>query len=117
MNDEFSNHAETTATTAEANTRNEIHEVLDRYWKANLKVMAILLSVWALAGLGCGVLLAGVLNRFHFLHTGYPLGFWFAHQGAILVFVALILVYCVWMNILDARHHAELEAIKRKGDR
>lgn len=67
--------------------------------------------MWALAGLGCGVLWADVLNRWTLPGTAYPLGFWFAQQGSIIVFVLVILVYCVVMNRLDERHHAELEAL------
>lgn len=84
---------------------------IDRYWRSNLRVMLALLVVWAAVGLGCGVLLAEWLNQFSL--GGFPLGFWFAQQGAIVVFVLLILVYAVWMTRLDARHHRELEAIRR----
>ena len=83
------------------------------YWRRNLRLMAILLLVWAAAGLGCGILLADWLNQFHL--GGFPLGFWFAQQGSIIVFVVLILVYAVRMGRLDAEHHRELEAI-RSGD-
>ena len=72
--------------------------------------MVALLLVWAAAGLGCGVLFADVLNRFQI--GGFPLGFWFAQQGSILVFVLLILVYCLALNRLDAEHHKELERIR-----
>ena len=70
-----------------------------------------LLAIWAFAGLGFGVLWAEWLNRYAL--GGFPLGFWFAQQGSILVFVALILVYAVVMERLDRRHHAELEALQR----
>ena len=52
---------------------------IDRYWRSNVRIMVALLAVWALAGLGCGVLFADALNRFHL--GGFPLGFWFAQQG------------------------------------
>ncbi len=86
---------------------------IDRYWRRNVRIMAGLLVVWAVAGLGCGVLFADVLNRFRL--GGFPLGFWFAQQGSILIFVLLILVYALLLNRLDDRHHAELERI-RDGD-
>jgi len=71
--------------------------------------MAVLLIVWAAAGLGCGVLFADALNAYRL--GGFPLGFWFAQQGSILVFVVLILVYALAMRRLDAEHHAELAAL------
>lgn len=83
---------------------------IDRYWRSNLRIMAVLLAIWAGAGLGCGVLLADALNRFQL--GGFPLGFWFAQQGSIIVFVLLILVYGLLLNRLDARHHDELEQIR-----
>ncbi|MCC6201528.1 MAG: DUF4212 domain-containing protein [Gammaproteobacteria bacterium] len=89
-----------------------VHAALERYWRDNLRVMAALLAIWALASLGCGVLFADWLNRFHLPFTGFPLGFWFAQQGSIMVFVLCILAYCIAMNRLDLRHHRELEAAK-----
>ncbi len=83
---------------------------IDRYWRTNVRIMAVLLAVWAAAGLGCGVLFADTLNQFEL--GGIPLGFWFAQQGSIIVFVVLILIYAIWMSRLDARHHSELEAIR-----
>ena len=55
------------------------------------------------------------LNRFTLPVTGMPLGFWFAQQGSIIVFVLLILIYCLLLNRLDAQHHKELEKIKGDG--
>ena len=68
-------------------------ESLDRYWRSNLRIMAALLALWAFVSLGCGILFADWLNRFHLPFTGFPLGFWFAQQGSIVVFVLCILVY------------------------
>lgn len=68
--------------------------------------MAILLAVWAVAGLGCGVLFADALNALRL--GGFPLGFWFAQQGSIVIFVMLILVYAVLLNRLDDRYRADL---------
>jgi putative solute:sodium symporter small subunit len=87
-----------------------VQAALDRYWRSNLRIMAGLLVVWAFVSFGCGILWADWLNQFRLPGTGYPLGFWFAQQGSIAVFVVCILVYCIAMNRLDARHHAELEA-------
>ena len=80
---------------------------IGRYWKANLRLMGILLTVWALAGLGAGVLFADYLNELGSI-GGFPLGFWFAQQGSIIVFILLILVYAIAMNRLDEKHHREI---------
>lgn len=84
---------------------------LRRYWRSNVRLMAALLGVWAVVGLGCGVLFADALNRLRI--GGYPAGFWFAQQGSIIVFVLIILVYAVALNRLDAKHHDEIESLKR----
>ena len=86
---------------------------LQRYWHRNLMLMAALLCLWAFVSLGCGVLFADWLNQYQvpFLHI--PLGFWFAQQGSIVIFVLCILVYCVGMNNLDRRHHLELEKLNQ----
>ena len=86
---------------------------IDRYWRKNVAIMVTLLAVWAVAGLGCGVLFADRLNEVRF--GGFPLGFWFAQQGSILIFVVLVLVYAALLNRLDAKHHEELKAIRRDG--
>ena len=77
--------------------------------------MVILLFVWAAVGLGAGVLFADRLNAYTLPGTGFPLGFWFAHQGSIIAFVVLILVYCLLMNRLDERRHREIQQ-SRDGD-
>jgi putative solute:sodium symporter small subunit len=87
---------------------------LERYWLANVRVVAILIPLWAAVSLGCGVLFADVLNRYTLPGTGYPLGFWFAQQGSIIVFVLITLIYCVSMNRLDARHRRDLK--RRQAD-
>lgn len=74
-------------------------------------LMAACLVVWAVVSFGCGILWAEELNRFSFLGTGYPLGFWFAQQGAILTFVILIFIYALAMNRIDAVHHRLLEEV------
>ena len=88
---------------------------LRRYWRANIRIMAVLLGLWALAGLGAGILFADSLNAYRISGTGFPLGFWFAHQGSIIVFVLLILAYCLYMNRLDNRHRRELETTRQEG--
>ena len=69
------------------------------YWRANLSLMLKLLAVWFLVSFGFGILLVEQLNQIQFF--GFKLGFWFAQQGAIYVFVILIFVYVKLMNDLD----------------
>ena len=75
------------------------------YWRANLRLMAVLLLIWFTVSFGFGILLREQLDAVSI--GGVPLGFWFAQQGAIYVFVALIFVYCVAMNRLDRKFAAE----------
>jgi putative solute:sodium symporter small subunit len=70
------------------------------YWRRNLRLMAVLLTIWALVSFGAGILLVEPLNNITML--GFPLGFWFAQQGSIIVFVILIAVYVWRMDKLDA---------------
>lgn len=97
-------------TVKDSSKQSQIHASLDRYWKANVWIMRVLLLIWAIVGLGAGILFADKLNAFQI--AGFPVGFWFAQQGSILIFVLLILVYCIMMNKLDSRHHQELEALR-----
>lgn len=70
-----------------------------KYWKKNLKYLAILLSIWFLVSFVFGILLVDELNTIRM--GGFKLGFWFAQQGAIYVFVILIFIYIRLMNKLD----------------
>lgn len=74
------------------------------YWKRNLQLVAALLGVWFLVSYGFGILFAPFLNRFHL--GGFPLGFWFAQQGAILVFLVLLFLYAKQMEKLDQKFTA-----------
>ena len=72
------------------------------YWKENLKYLVILLSIWFIVSFGCGILFREALNEFRL--GGFKLGFWFAQQGSIYVFVILILVYIRLMHKLDKKY-------------
>jgi putative solute:sodium symporter small subunit len=72
-----------------------------KYWRENLKYLAILLSIWFLVSFVFGILLVDELNTIRL--GGFKLGFWFAQQGAIYVFVVLIFVYIKLMNKLDKK--------------
>jgi putative solute:sodium symporter small subunit len=71
------------------------------YWHANLRYVAILLSIWFVVSYGFGIFLAEPLNAISM--GGFKMGFWFAQQGSIYVFVVLIFVYVWLMNRLDKR--------------
>ena len=71
------------------------------YWKANIRLLAILLLIWFVVSYGLGILLVEPLNNFSL--GGYPLGFWFAQQGSIYTFLVLIFVYATQMNRLDKK--------------
>jgi putative solute:sodium symporter small subunit len=71
------------------------------YWKSNIRLVSILLIIWFIVSFGLGILLVEPLNQFHL--GGYPLGFWFAQQGSIYVFMVLIFVYAAQMNRLDKK--------------
>lgn len=75
------------------------------YWRTNLKYLVVLLTVWFAVSYGCGILFVDALNTITIPGTGFPLGFWFAQQGSIYVFVVLIFIYVWLMNRLDAKHN------------
>ena len=72
------------------------------YWKENIKYLFILLTVWFLVSVGAGILFKDFLNEFKF--GGFKLGFWFAQQGSMYVFVILIFIYVKLMNKLDKKY-------------
>jgi putative solute:sodium symporter small subunit len=77
----------------------------NEYWRKNLRYVVILLSIWFTVSFGFGILLVDTLNSIQI--GGFPLGFWFAQQGAIYVFVVLIFVYIYLMNKLDKQYTTE----------
>lgn len=76
-----------------------------RYWRRNLALMLKLLLVWFAVSYGCGILLFDALNQIRV--GGYKLGFWFAQQGSIYVFVILIFYYARRMTALDREFGVE----------
>jgi putative solute:sodium symporter small subunit len=72
---------------------------LRAYWRRNLLCVGVLLAVWFGVSYGCGIIFVDALDRITI--GGFKLGFWFAQQGSIYVFVALIFVYALIMNRLD----------------
>lgn len=79
----------------------ENKEKLEQYWRENLKYVGILLTIWFVVSYGFGILLVEPLNKIQM--GGFKLGFWFAQQGSIYIFVILIFVYVWLMNRLDRK--------------
>ena len=76
-----------------------------KYWKTNIRYLFILLSIWFLVSFVFGILLVDQLNTIKM--GGFKLGFWFAQQGSIYVFVVLIFVYIRLMNKLDKKFNLD----------
>ena len=77
------------------------------YWKANIKLLIILLSIWLLIWFGFGIILSDFLDQFSI--GGFKLGFWFAQQGSIYGFVILIFVYVFAMNRIEKKLNSDKE--------
>jgi putative solute:sodium symporter small subunit len=76
----------------------------DAYWRANLRIVGSLMAVWAFVSFGCGILFRPMLDTYTLPFTSFPLGFWFAQQGAILVFCGFVIAYVLIMNRLESEH-------------
>jgi putative solute:sodium symporter small subunit len=76
------------------------------YWKANLKIISWLMIVWFLCSFGFGIIFSDTLDQFRI--GGFKLGFWFAQQGSIYIFILLVFVYVYLMNRLD-KNYVETE--------
>ena len=86
---------------------------LKAYWKANIKILISLLLVWFLASFGFGILWSDELDQIQI--GGFKLGFWFAQQGSIYIFVLLIFIYVHLMNKLDQRYKKQIsQELNRK---
>ena len=72
------------------------------YWRANLKILIILLSIWFMVSFGFGIIFSDFLDQYKI--GGFKLGFWFAQQASIYLFVVLIFVYVHLMNKLDKKY-------------
>jgi putative solute:sodium symporter small subunit len=75
---------------------------LKAYWKENLVIISVLLTIWFAVSYVCGILLANQLDAYRI--GGFPLGFWFANQGSLVTFVVLIWVYVGLMDRLDIKY-------------
>ena len=72
------------------------------YWRENLRLLAVLLLIWFVSSFGAGILFRDFLDQF--MIGGYPLGFWFAQQGSIYVFLALIVVYALLIRRIERKY-------------
>jgi len=75
---------------------------LQAYWKENLAIILVHLAIWFFVSFVCGIMFADQLDAYVFL--GMPVGFWFANQGSIVIFVILIWTYVYMMNQLDVKY-------------
>lgn len=75
------------------------------YWRANIRLLLVLLSIWFAVSFGAGILLRDWLDQWRI--GGYPLGFWFAQQGSIYAFIILIVVYVRRMERIEREHGDE----------
>ncbi len=81
----------------------EAREAADSdYWRANVRLLSVLLSIWFICSFGAGILFREYLDRFSI--GGYPLGFWFAQQGSIYIFLLLIVIYVVLMRRIERKY-------------
>lgn len=83
------------------NSERQAHQ--KAYWGASLRLMMMLLAIWFAVSYGAGILARDFLDQYSI--GGAPLGFWFAQQGSIYVFVGLIFYYCFAMNGLERKYH------------
>lgn len=79
-----------------------LDKTAQNYWKANIRIILICMSIWALVSFGFGIILRPMLSGITI--GGTDIGFWFAQQGSILVFIALIFFYTWYMNRLDREY-------------
>ena len=82
-----------------------MHSKNTTYWKANLKIVISLRIVWFLVSFGFGIIWSDALDNIQI--GGFKLGFWFAQQGSIFVFVIIILIYVFLLNRLDKKHFSK----------
>ena len=86
----------------------EIHSNEQKhYWKVNIRIMSILLSIWFLVSFGFSIIFVDKLNELNLF--GFKFGFWWAQQGSIFTFVILVFVYSILMNRVDREYRKEIK--------
>lgn len=83
----------------QANTTNDNEKA---YWVENVRLLWMLMAIWFVVSFGAGILFRSALDQFSL--GGYPLGFWFAQQGSIYVFILLIIFYSVRMKKIERKY-------------
>ena len=86
---------------------NDSSKNVDRYWKKNIQIVSILMFLWFLASFGFGIIFVNDLDEISFF--GFKLGFWFAQQGSIIIFVAIIFIYIRSMKKLDQEFKEDID--------
>ncbi|MFN4112650.1 MAG: DUF4212 domain-containing protein [Sphingomonadaceae bacterium] len=81
---------------------NETNAAEGAYWRENIRLLVTLMAIWFACSFGAGILFRGFLDQF--MIGGYPLGFWFAQQGSIYIFIALIFYYVVKMRKIERKY-------------
>lgn len=84
------------------------------YWRANIRLVGLLMLIWALLSLGTGILFSGWLDNWNVPATAMPLGFFMAQQGAIYGFLLLIAIYVWRMNLLEKKFRQQLAQIEEQ---
>jgi len=93
--------AESAASSAESQSE-ETSEAEGAYWRENVRLLVSLMAIWFACSFGAGILFRDFLDQFSL--GGYPLGFWFAQQGSIYIFIALIFFYVVRMKQIERKY-------------
>ncbi len=75
------------------------------YWSQNIRLLWTLMTIWFVVSFGAGIIFRDFLDRFAL--GGYPLGFWFAQQGAIYFFILLIVFYCIRMKQIERQYDVD----------
>ena len=88
--------------------RDSNDDQMAKYWSKNLSLMLRLFLIWFVVSFGCGIVLVDWLNQFRL--GGYPMGFWFAQQGSVFVFVGLVFYYAHKMSSIDHEFGVDEEA-------
>ncbi|MGB5484676.1 DUF4212 domain-containing protein [Parasphingorhabdus sp.] len=80
----------------------EARDTEQAYWSQNIRLLWTLMTIWFVVSFGAGIIFRDFLDQFTI--GGYPLGFWFAQQGAIYFFILLIVIYNVRMKRIERQY-------------